>query len=314
MVGGGRTGASDIGGDGPLVRLLPAGFVPYAHLARLDRPIGTWLLLLPCYWGLALAWAVQPGAVPAWEYARLAALFAIGAIVMRGAGCTYNDIVDRDFDARVARTAERPIPSGRVSVGRAWLFLGAQLLVGAAVLLALDPFAIAVGLASLPLIALYPWMKRITWWPQAMLGITFNWGVLVGWAAVTGGLTVAPILLYLAGVAWTLGYDTIYAHQDKEDDALIGVRSTARLFGDATRPWLVGFYLATMLLAAAAGLVGGLSWVLVAALLPVGAQLAWQIRTVDLSDPGSCLDVFRSNRWAGWMVVLALVAGGLAVR
>jgi 4-hydroxybenzoate polyprenyltransferase len=314
MTRDGRTVASDIGAGGALGRVLPAGLVPYAHLARLDRPIGTWLLLLPCYWGMALAWAAHPEAASGWEHARLAVLFALGALVMRGAGCTYNDIVDRDIDGRVARTAERPIPSGRVSVARAWAFLGAQLLVGAVILFALDPAAILVGLASLPLIALYPWMKRITWWPQAMLGVTFNWGVLVGWAAVTGGLSLAPVLLYLAGVAWTLGYDTIYAHQDREDDALIGVRSTARLFGDATRPWLVGFYATAIALVGAAGLSAGLGWMLVAALLPAALQLAWQVRTVRLDEPRSCLDVFRSNRWAGWLVALALLAGGVAAR
>lgn len=305
-----RRALSDIRADDILHHLTPAGVRPYLRLARLDRPIGTWLLLFPCWWAIALA-ELAAGREPE---PGLYLLFALGAVVMRAAGCTVNDILDRDFDARVARTATRPIPAGEISLRQALVFLAALLSIGLLILLQLPPTAIWLGVASLLLVFPYPLMKRITWWPQAWLGLTFNWGALLGWAAVADALAWPALLLYAGGFFWTLGYDTIYAHQDKEDDALIGVRSTARLFGDATRPWLVGFYLATMLLAAAAGLVGGLSWVLVAALLPVGAQLAWQIRTVDLSDPGSCLDVFRSNRWAGWMVVLALVAGGLAVR
>lgn len=289
-----------------LLRLLPSAWQPYARLARLDRPIGAWLLLFPCWWGLLLA---SPGLADPGRLLWLGVVFAVGAVVMRGAGCTINDIIDRDFDARVARTAQRPIPSGAVSVRAAWVFLAAELLVGLAVLLVLHPFAWALGVASLLLVFSYPLMKRVTYWPQAVLGLAFNWGVLMGYAAMTGTLAPAAIALYAAGICWTLGYDTIYAHQDKDDDALIGVKSTALKFGAATKPWLFGFYVATILLAALAGALAGLAWPFHAVLVAGAAQLFWQAAKADIDDPADCLAKFRSNRWFGWLLLAALAAG-----
>jgi len=280
---------------------LPARLRPYAVLARWDRPIGTWLLLWPCWWSVALA----PGRPEWW----LIPLFGIGAVAMRGAGCVINDLTDRDLDARVARTRQRPLASGRLGVPQALGFLALQLLVGLLVLLPFNRFAVGVALASLPLIVIYPLMKRITWWPQAFLGITFNWGALVGWAAVTGGLAAPALLLYAAGFFWTLGYDTIYAHQDKADDALIGIRSSARRLGAATPRWLWGFYGATLVLLAAASWSAGLGFWFYPLLLAVAGHFAWQIGTLDLDDPRSCLRHFRSNRELGLLVCLAIVAG-----
>jgi 4-hydroxybenzoate polyprenyltransferase len=280
---------------------LPARLVPYAVLARWDRPIGSWLLLLPGWWALALA--------PGWPDLRLVALFALGAVAMRGAGCVINDLIDRDLDARVERTRQRPLASGRLGVPQALAFLALQSLVGALVLLAFNRFAIGLALASLPLIVIYPLMKRITWWPQAFLGITFNWGALVGWAAATGELAAPALLLYAAGFFWTLGYDTIYAHQDKADDALIGIRSSARRLGAATPRWLWGFYGVTLALLAAAGWSAGLGPGFYLLLLAVAGHFAWQIRTLELDDPRSCLRRFRSNRDLGLLVCLAILAG-----
>ncbi|MHA1108885.1 MAG: 4-hydroxybenzoate octaprenyltransferase, partial [Alphaproteobacteria bacterium] len=223
--------ASDIPEDGWVNRLVPAGLRPYARLARLDRPIGTWLLLFPCWWSIALAWT---GWADAWYFAA----FGIGALVMRGAGCTYNDIMDRNFDAQVARTANRPIPSGQVGVTGAALFMIVIMLIGLAILLSFNRFAVWVGAASLVLIFTYPLMKRITFWPQLALGFAFNWGALLGWAAVRGDLPPAAILLYIGGIFWTLGYDTIYAHQDRADDPAAGVKSSARALGLDSKPWL----------------------------------------------------------------------------
>ncbi len=306
MSGTPETTASDIRRAHWAYRLAPTAVRPYLKLARVDRPIGTWLLLFPCWWGIGLAlsqWQL-------WPDLRLLVLFAVGALVMRGAGCTYNDIVDRDIDAKVARTAERPIPSGQVSVKRAAGFLILQLLIGLAVLLQLNHFTIGLGVASLTLVFTYPFMKRITYWPQAWLGLTFNWGALMGWAAVTGGLTWPPLLLYGAGIAWTLGYDTIYAHQDKEDDALIGVKSTALKFGRATKPWLAGFYGLTLLLMLAAGLTAGLGWPFVVGVAGVALHFAWQVTALDIDDPASCLALFRSNRFVGWILLLGIVLAG----
>jgi 4-hydroxybenzoate polyprenyltransferase len=283
------------------VERLPERLRPYAVLARWDRPIGSWLLLLPGWWALALA--------PGGPDLKLVALFAIGAVAMRGAGCVINDLTDRDLDRRVARTRHRPLASGQLSVAQALGFLVLQLLVGAAVLIPFNRFAIEVALASLPLIVIYPLMKRITWWPQAFLGITFNWGALTGWAAATGGLAAPGLLLYAAGFFWTLGYDTIYAHQDKADDALIGVRSSARWLGAATPRWLWGFYGITLVLLAAAGLAAGLGPGFYLGLVAVAGHFAWQIRTLDLDDPASCLRRFRSNRELGLLLCLALLAG-----
>ena len=256
MSGLGETSASDIPRGGWIDRLVPRALRPYARLARLDRPIGTWLLLFPCWWSIALASPdpLSPGTV--WLFA----LFGVGALVMRGAGCTYNDICDREFDGRVARTRDRPLPSGEVSMGAARVFLAAQLALGLAILLSLDGFAILLGVASLVLVFTYPLMKRVTFWPQFVLGLTFNWGALLGWAAVRGRLDWASALLYAGGIFWTLGYDTIYAHQDRRDDAGAGVKSSARALGPGSKPWLTAFYAAAIGLFAAAGYHAGMTW------------------------------------------------------
>lgn len=295
---------TDIRADGWIDRWTPAAIRPYLRLARLDRPIGTWLLLFPCWWSIALA-APAGG----WPDLRLMLLFALGAVVMRGAGCTINDILDRDFDARVERTRVRPIPSGQISVRQAVTFLVLQLALGLLVLMHLNPLAIALGAGSLVLVFTYPLMKRITWWPQAFLGLTFNWGALLGWVAVRGELDLPPVILYITGVAWTLGYDTIYAHQDKEDDARIGIKSTALRLGDASRIWIYGFYTLTFaglwLVGLTAGLGAGFRLLLGLAAL----QLAWQVATWSMQDPGNCLERFKSNRWFGWLVLAAIIAG-----
>ncbi|HXO03483.1 MAG TPA: 4-hydroxybenzoate octaprenyltransferase [Stellaceae bacterium] len=286
-------------------RLLPRWAEPYARLARLDRPIGTWLLLFPGWWGIALAG-------PRWPDPVLLALFALGAVAMRGAGCTLNDIADRDYDGKVARTRLRPIPSGRVSVMRAAIFMAAQLAVGAAILFSLNRASLLLGLAVLGLIATYPYMKRITYWPQLFLGLNFNWGALIGWTAVTGSLAWPPVLLYLGGIFWTLGYDTIYAHQDKEDDARIGVKSSALALGDKTRPFLFVFYGCAVALWTAAGIVDGLGAIFLVGVALAAGQLAWQATRADINDPVDCLRKFRSNRLVGWLMLAGIVAGHLA--
>jgi 4-hydroxybenzoate polyprenyltransferase len=289
------------------MRFTPRAVWPYIELARLDRPIGTWLLLFPCWWSLALATSESAVHNLDGGFALLVMLFGIGALVMRGAGCTYNDIVDRDFDIKVARTAERPIPSGRVTTRQAVLFLGGQLAVGLIILLQLNSYAIAVGVASLLLVFSYPFMKRITYWPQAWLGLTFNWGALLAWAAIQGSLNWPALLLYVSGIAWTLGYDTIYAHQDKEDDALIGVKSTALKFGQATKSWLWFFYGLTCVLWAALGAGLELPWPYWAALAGVAAHFSWQVITLDTDNPQDCLDKFKSNRNVGWILFAGLL-------
>ncbi len=249
-----RTAIAQLAGSSWIDRYPPAGLRPYLKLWRADKPIGAWLLLWPCWWSLALA---APGG---WPDARLLALFGIGAVVMRGAGCTVNDMVDRRIDARVARTRDRPLASGALSLVQAWGFLALLLVIGLVILLQFNRWAIALGAASLPLIALYPYMKRITDWPQAFLGLVFNWGALLGWTAATGALGWPAVALYAGCFAWTLGYDTIYAHQDKEDDAIVGVKSSALKLGAATRPWLFAFYgVAAALLALAGALAGQLT-------------------------------------------------------
>lgn len=280
-------------------RHAPAIARPWLRLARLDRPIGTWLLLWPCWWAIALA----SGDI------GLMLVFALGAVVMRGAGCTFNDIVDRDLDAQVARTANRPLPSGAVSVVAAWIFLIAQCGVGLAILLSLNDFAIAVGGASLFPVAVYPFMKRITYWPQLFLGIAFNWGALLGWAAVTGTLALPAIWLYLGGIFWTLGYDTIYAHQDAGDDALIGVKSTALKFEANSKPAIAGFYAAALAMFALAGWSAGTGWGFWPILGLAGAHLAWQVIALQSDNPANCLRLFRSNRDFGAILFVAIVAG-----
>ncbi|HTS91418.1 MAG TPA: 4-hydroxybenzoate octaprenyltransferase [Stellaceae bacterium] len=282
-------------------RYAPQGLRPYIRLARLDRPIGTWLLLFPGWWAIAMA-------AERWPDWLLLVLFGIGAIAMRGAGCTLNDLVDRDYDAQVARTRTRPLPSGAVTPRQALLFMILQLAIGAAVLFSFNRFAIGVGLAVLALIATYPFMKRITYWPQLFLGLNFNWGALLGWAAVRGELALAPVLLYLGGIAWTLGYDTIYAHQDKEDDVRIGVKSSALALGARTRPFLFAFYLAAAALWTAAGVSAGLAWPYFVGVALATAQMAWQAAAVDTDDPEDCLLKFRSNRLVGWALLLGAIA------
>lgn len=282
---------------------LPARWRDFAVLARWDRPIGTWLLLLPCWWGLTLG----DGLPNVW----LLPLFALGALAMRGAGCTINDLADRDFDRRVERTRNRPLAAGRVGTREALLFVAAQCLVGLLVLIALDWTAVLVALASVPLIVIYPFMKRVTWWPQAFLGITFNWGILVGSAQATGSLGWPALVIYLAGICWTLGYDTIYALQDREDDALIGVRSTALLFGDAVPVWVTGFYLATLVLLLVGGLAAGKGILFVLGLFLVAWLLLRQIAGLRSATPAECLRRFRANRDVGFAVFAALLLGSL---
>ena len=285
-------------------RYLPPFFRPYARLARLDRPVPIWLLLFPCWWAIALA-APAGGLPNVW----LLFLFGLGSIVMRGAGCTFNDLVDRNYDRQVARTADRPIASGEIGIFGAIVFLALQLLIGLFILLLLRPLAAGLGAASLLLVATYPFMKRITYWPQAFLGLTFNWGAIMGYAAATGRIDPAPVALYGAGIAWTMVYDTIYAHQDKEDDVLIGVRSTALKFGARTKPWLGLFALAMLALLALTILMGGLGRIAWLAVLCAALHLAWQILFVDIDDPADCLKKFRASRWLGWAIFIGILAG-----
>lgn len=297
--------ASDIRADHWVLRQAPAGARPYLRLARIDRPIGTWLLLFPCWWSLALA----TGAEGRWPDWRLMVLFGLGALIMRSAGCIINDLADRDIDGRVARTAQRPIASGEIGIAQALAFLAALLLAGLIILLQLNGFAIALGAGSLLLVAAYPFMKRITYWPQAWLGLTFNWGALLGWAAMRGELNTPAFVLYAAGIAWTLGYDTIYAHQDKEDDVLVGVKSTALKFGAATKTWLTGFYGLTACLLALTIYAAGLAWPAYLGVMAAAAHFAWQIQTLDIHDPANCLARFKANRFVGWLVLAGFVAG-----
>ena len=283
-------------------RLLPAWAVPYAQLMRLDRPIGTWLLLFPGLWSIALA-------LNGPQDLRYFAYFAAGAVIMRGAGCVWNDITDRDFDRQVARTRARPLASGAVSLAQALGFLALLLFLGLLILLQFNLFAAALGAASLLVVAAYPLMKRITHWPQFVLGLAFNWGALLGWAAVEGSLAAPALALYAGGILWTLGYDTIYAHQDKEDDALIGVKSTALLFGARTKTWLWGFYGGTVVMFAVAGTLADLRWPYFALLAVAALQLAWQVRGANLDKAEDCLARFKSNRVFGWIVLAAIALG-----
>lgn len=283
---------------------MPESLLPYAQLMRLDRPIGWWLLLLPCWWGMLLAHVARGDAQPAWSYA---ALFLVGAIAMRGAGCVGNDIVDRDIDARVARTRSRPIASGRVSTKAAAIFLVILSLAGLAILLQFNRFTVWLAIGSLALIAIYPFMKRITYWPQAVLGLAFNWGALVGWAAVTGSLSAAPLLLYAGGVFWTLAYDTIYAHQDMEDDVLIGVKSTAIKFGENSKTAIAAFFLLALLSMSAAIWAAGGTWISYAGLAAAVVHAAWQVQEFKPSESAVALRLFKSNRAFGLIIVTALL-------
>ena len=295
-------------------RALPRQLWPYAQLARWDRPIGWQLLMWPCWWSAALAASAY--ARPTDSFASLIpmpwhlVLFFVGAVAMRGAGCTYNDIVDARIDEKVERTRSRPLPSGKVSSRQAWMFLVAQALAGLAVLVQFNSFAILLGISSLAVVAVYPFMKRFTHWPQLVLGLAFSWGALMGWAVEFGDVGRASILLYLGTIFWVVGYDTIYAHQDKEDDALVGVKSTARLFGDSTKSWLIGLYGGALILMASAFSAAEVPIVAMAGLLAAGAHMARQIFTLDIDDPDQCLRLFKSNNEIGWLIFLGLIGGG----
>src|ERR1700686_404452 len=286
--------------------LAPAWLKPYLRLARLDRPIGSWLLLLPCWWSSALAAVAAQARAP--NILHLV-LFFIGAFAMRGAGCTWNDIVDRDLDGAVERTRSRPIPSGQVSVAQAALFLVLQALIGFAVLITFNSFTIALGIASLAVVVVYPFMKRITYWPQIVLGLAFSWGALMGWAGAFGRLDAAPLLLYAGSISWVIGYDTIYAHQDREDDALIGIKSTALLFGPRTKPMLALFYAIAVILIGTAGLMAGGRFIFMLGLIAFAAHLAWQVLRLDINNSSHCLKQFKSNRDAGLILFGAMLLG-----
>jgi 4-hydroxybenzoate polyprenyltransferase len=286
-------------------RHAPATLRPWLKLGRLDRPAGIWLLMLPGWQAIALAGAMQGR----WPDARLLAEFAIGATLMRAAGCAFNDIVDRDIDARVARTAARPIASGQISVAQAAAFLIGCSLIALGILLTMGPLAIGLGAASLVLVAAYPFMKRITWWPQAWLGLTFNWGALLGYAAAAHTMAWPAILLYASGVFWTLGYDTIYAVQDLEDDALAGVKSSARRLGSGAARGVLTFYLAAIALAVASAATGRLGPLFAAPAGLYAAHLIAQSRRLRIDDPIGALRLFKSNRDAGLILLAALIAG-----
>ena len=291
-------------------RYAPPAWRPWLRLSRADRPIGTWLLLLPCWWGVGLAMMYDQAR---WFDLWIVIACGLGALVMRGAGCTWNDITDRDIDDQVARTRSRPLPSGQVTLKGAYLWLAAQLLVGFLILLTLGSAAIWMGVASLALVAIYPFAKRFTWWPQVFLGFAFNWGVLLAYAAHMGRVDLAPAVAWLAGIAWTVFYDTIYAHQDIEDDALIGVKSTARLFGDNSPQILRGFAaLTVVLLALAIALTGRNLLIAYIGLAGFALHLAWQLANFKPDQIDNCLKLFRSNRDAGLILAAFLAIAGLA--
>lgn len=282
----------------------PRSWRPYLRLARADRPIGTWLLLFPCWWSVALASVADGRPYPNFWWL---VLLAIGAFVMRSAGCAYNDLVDRDLDARVARTRSRPIPSGQITPAQAVWFIVVLGLIGLAVLVQFNTYTIWLAISSLALVLVYPFMKRLTNWPQLVLGLAFNWGALVGWAVVMREVHLPAVLLYFGSVLWTLGYDTIYAHQDKEDDQLLGIKSTALHFGASTPAWVGSFYLGAMLLWSAAAFLAGAHLITFVGLVLVGLHFSWQVATLDIDDPDNCLKRFRSNREAGLVLVGAMV-------
>ena len=286
----------------------PSWSRPYLRLARFDRPIGSWLLLMPCWWSAALASGVARDSS---QLPLVIALFFVGAFVMRGAGCTWNDITDRDLDGKVERTRSRPIPAGQVSVPQALAFLIAQALIGLLVLVQFNRFAILTGIASLAIVAVYPFMKRITWWPQVVLGLAFSWGALMGFAVMLGRIDPAALVLYAGSIAWVIGYDTVYAHQDAEDDAQIGVKSTARLFGARTHLALWVFYSLAVVLIGMALALSAARWPAWIGLVAFAAHLVWQIRRLDISDPALCLRIFKSNRDAGLLLFAGLLVDAL---
>jgi len=295
--------ASDIIAQSWIMRTTPKPLRPYVMLMRLDRPNGAWLLMMPCWWSITLASSDM------WPDVKLLLLFALGAFIMRGAGCVINDIADRNFDGEVARTANRPIPSGLVSVPKAIAFACLLCLLGLIILLQFNVFSIGVGVLSLVTVLIYPYMKRFTYWPQLFLGISINWGALLGWAAVRGDLGLVPGMLYLGGVFWTLGYDTMYGHQDKEDDVRVGIKSAALRLGSATRIWVVFFYVTAIALFGASGWMAGLSLYFYPALLVASMHLVWQVVTLDIHNPKNCLARFSSNRDFGFLVFVAIFIG-----
>ena len=290
------------------IEKLPEQYKPYVYLARLDRPIGVWLLLLPALWSILLASVHLSGVT--FKTVWLFFLFFAGAVVMRAAGCVINDLWDRKIDAAVERTSVRPLASGDISVQQALIFLGVLLSIGFCVLIMLNGTTILLGLLSLPLVVIYPFMKRVTFWPQAFLGLTFNFGALMGWSAVMDGVSLQAVLLYAGCFFWTLGYDTIYAHQDKEDDALVGVKSTALKFGDESKLWVSGFYSAMLLSFAVALALSPVNMLALPGLAAVAAHLFWQIGRWDMDDPASSLAVFKSNRDLGFLLLGVLFVSG----
>ena len=283
--------------------LAPSYSRPYLRLARLDRPIGSWLLLMPCWWSVGLAGMHNEHFPSLWHIV----LFFIGAFAMRGAGCTWNDLVDRDLDGRVERTRSRPIPSGQVTVAQATMFMVTQALVGFLVLIQFNRFTVATGIASLLVVVIYPFMKRITYWPQIFLGLAFSWGALMGWPATFGRLDWPAIVLYAGSILWVIGYDTIYAHQDRDDDLLIGIKSTALLFGERTPTMLATFYAGAIVLIAAAGFMAGGGIMFTIGIVAFAAHLAWQVTRLDIDDPAHCLVLFKSNRDAGLILFGAML-------
>ncbi|MEM7508016.1 MAG: 4-hydroxybenzoate octaprenyltransferase [Pseudomonadota bacterium] len=289
-------------------RFAPPAWRPYLRLSRADRPIGTWLLLIPCWWGILLG-VIDTGW--AWRDLWLFPACTLGAFLMRGAGCTWNDVLDADIDGEVERTRSRPIPSGQVTATQALIWMVAQALVAFLILLTFDGTAIWLGVLALAPVAVYPFAKRFTWWPQAFLGIAFNWGVLLMWTAHTGGISLPPLYLYAAGIAWTLHYDTIYAHQDREDDALIGVKSTARLFGEETPHFLWLFTGAFTLMGVISVLIGGGDWFSVLGVVAMAGFMAWQTLTLDMENSDACLRNFRATRWGGLLLTAGLLLDAL---
>ena len=283
----------------------PVWMRPYLRLSRFDRPIGWWLLLMPCWWSAALAGGI---ARDLHSLPLVLVLFLIGAMVMRGAGCTWNDITDRNLDAKVERTRSRPIPAGQVSVAQAGAFLVLQALVGLAVLLQFNRFAVLTGIASLVIVAVYPFMKRITYWPQVTLGLAFSWGALMGFAVILGRIDGTALVLYAGSIAWVIAYDTIYAHQDTEDDIMVGIKSTALLFGEQTKLALTIFYSLAVVLIGTALWLGGSRWAAWIGLAAFAAHLVWQVRTIRIDDSALCLRLFKSNRNAGLLLFAGLLA------
>jgi 4-hydroxybenzoate polyprenyltransferase len=283
--------------------LAPSFARPYLRLARFDRPIGSWLLVIPCWWSAGLA-GMRVGHFPSFWHI---VLFFIGGFAMRGAGCTWNDLVDRNLDGLVERTRLRPIPSKQVSVAQAAVFLVVQALIGFLVLIQFNDFTVVTGLMSLSVIVIYPFMKRITYWPQIVLGLAFSWGALMGWPAAFGRLDAPALVLYAGSIAWVIGYDTIYAHQDREDDLLIGIKSTALLFGENTKPMLASFYAGAVVLIGIAGFLAGGQWIYLIGLAGFAAQLAWQVARLDINDSAHCLKLFKSNRDAGFILFGAML-------